>query len=109
MYSLEMLEHREIVQKEYVKLQTLVDVELEDSTFIWYSEPNFVYVTFDFFKRKRGREEDEEEEAKHRVVFKVEGSQSPPSFVPKSQINSEVQGSQISEPVNWSSESPQTP
>jgi hypothetical protein len=74
-------EQREKVQKEFIKLQVLVDAELEDSTFIWNPESKFVQITFDIFrKEKKTREKDEEEdikeEPKHSIVFKVEGSQS---------------------------------
>jgi hypothetical protein len=59
---------------------------LEDSTFIWHSEWNFVHVRYNIFRKdKRIREEDEEEEEeyikeepKHTVYFKVEGSESLP-------------------------------
>jgi hypothetical protein len=82
-------------------LQALVDAELEDSTFIWHPEINFVHVTLDIFRKekKSGEKDAEEENLKeehdHSVVFKVEGSQCPPSFVPGSQIDPEVQGSQM--------------
>jgi hypothetical protein len=78
-----------------------VDAELQDSTFIWHPESNFVHVTFNIFrKEKSSREEDaEEEDAKEEgVVFKVEGSQNLPSFVPVSQNNPEVQG--VCDPLN---------
>jgi hypothetical protein len=59
MFSLELLEQKEIVQEEYIKLQALVDVQLEDSTFIWHPESNYVDITADIFrKEKRTREED---------------------------------------------------
>jgi hypothetical protein len=50
---------------------------VEDGSFNWHRESNFVYLTLDIFKRKRAREEDEEEEeykkeeSRHRVMFKV--------------------------------------
>jgi hypothetical protein len=63
MFSEEVLKQREKVQKECIKLQTLVDAELDDSTFIWNPGSKFVQVTFDIFrKEKRTRKEDEEEE-----------------------------------------------
>jgi hypothetical protein len=43
---------------------------------------------------------------KNGVVLKVEGNQSPPSFVPYSMINS---GEQTPEHVSWGSESPKIP
>jgi hypothetical protein len=63
---------------------------MEDTTFIWHLESNFVLVTFDIFRKKRVREEEEEEEEEKkesRVIFKVEGSQYPPSFVRRSKID----------------------
>jgi hypothetical protein len=55
------------------------------------------------------KKEDVEDNEDTKIIFKVEGSQSHPSFVPGSQIDPEVQRSQTPEPVTWSSESPQIP
>jgi hypothetical protein len=111
MFSSELLAQREKFRKECKMLQALVDAELEESTFIWYPQSNYVHVTYEIFrKEKRIREEDAEEEEyveedakeepKHTVLFKVEGSQFPPSF---------VLGFQTPEPLTWLLESPQTP
>jgi hypothetical protein len=59
-----------------------VDAEMEDNTFIWHPESNFVHITLYIFrKQKRTREEDVEEEQNQVVLFEVRGLENPPSFL----------------------------
>jgi hypothetical protein len=73
-----------------------------DTTFIWCSDELDINIIPDVFrKEKRIREEnvaeddgeedeDVEVKPKQNVIFKVDGSQSPPSFVAESQTDSQV-------------------
>jgi hypothetical protein len=98
MFSSELTEQREVVRKECMKFQVIVNKELKDNTFIWHAESNYVHVTFDFFRTKKPREDyveedddDVEVKPKHSILFKVDRSQNSPSFIPESQTDSEVQ------------------
>jgi hypothetical protein len=58
-YSLELLEQLNKVEEECVKLQALVDDELEDINFMWCPDSQFVMFTSDvFLKQKRQKVED---------------------------------------------------
>jgi hypothetical protein len=74
------------VAKECIKLQGLIDEEMEDIVFMWCADKNYVNIITNIFrKQKRTREknveeeEEEEEEIevklKFNVIFKVDGSQ----------------------------------
>jgi hypothetical protein len=81
-FSLELLEQRKKVEKEWEKVQALVDNEIEDTTFIWCPDSNHLLITDDiFWKEKRIREEDVEDEENIPLILEVEDSQSFPSFV----------------------------
>jgi hypothetical protein len=83
------IKQTELVRKECLKLQELLDDEMLDKTFIWYADELEVNIIPDMFrKNKRTREEnvpnedneDDEDDVEvkpnHKVMFKVDGSQS---------------------------------
>jgi hypothetical protein len=90
-FSFEVLEQRAKVEKEYIKLQGLIDKESTKDSFLWCPDTNHVYITDDIF---RIREDDDENEDSIRVAFEVEGSQSSQSSVPVNTVILEVDGSQ---------------
>jgi hypothetical protein len=112
----EIFEQKNKVQEECRKLQALLDDKVLDTTFILCSDELDINIIPDVFRKEKSireenvAEDDEEEDEdfeikpKQNVIFKVDGSQSPPSFMPESQTDSEVQGSQPPEPVTWGSE-----
>jgi hypothetical protein len=79
----EIIEQTELLLKECMRLQELIDVEILDKTFIWYPNELEVNTILDIFrKEKRTREEnvaefddenkDVEVKPKHNVIFKVD-------------------------------------
>jgi hypothetical protein len=108
-FSSELLEQRIKVQKEYIKLQTLIDNKIPDTSFLWSPDSNWVNIIDDIFRKtKRIREIELEDvvgkncinirfqiddsecsqssDSPNGVVFEVEGTESPPSFVPYNSI-----------------------
>jgi hypothetical protein len=79
--KLEIFTQRERVEEELKKLQALVDNEVKDTTFTWYSDAQEALFTKDIFsKQKRVREEDVISEESQKVVLEVDGLQTSPSF-----------------------------
>jgi hypothetical protein len=115
-FTPKIFEQTDLVQEECRKLQALLNDKVPDTSFIWALDDMVIMLSDLFRKRKRTRkknvaeegEEDVEVKPKHNVIFKVDGSQTPQSFLPESLIDSKVQGSQTLEPVTWGSE-PQSP
>jgi hypothetical protein len=55
MFSAEVAEQRDLVEKQCIVLQTLIDSELEDTStsFLWCSNKKNIIITDDIFRRKR--------------------------------------------------------
>jgi hypothetical protein len=82
MFRLELLVQRKKVEEEYKKLQTLVDNELEDITFMSFPHSEYILFTNDIFqKQKRQRDEDIIGEQSQKLILEGEVSQSALSFV----------------------------
>jgi hypothetical protein len=48
-----LLEQREKVQEECVKLQVLIDEEMGNTTFMWYPDANYINITEDSFRKEK--------------------------------------------------------
>jgi hypothetical protein len=98
MFSLQLLEQRENVEQECIKLQGLVDEELEDSTFMWCPDSNYVHITQDIFRKSKRMREINPEDVIGKVCtnirFEVKGSESPHSPLPANIVILEVDSSQ---------------
>jgi hypothetical protein len=97
-FSEKFLEQREKVEKECRKLQTLIDKEMEDISFMWYSDSNNLSITEDIFRKtKRIRELNQENIIGNdciNIMFQVEGPESLQTSVPPNTVVLEVEGSQ---------------
>jgi hypothetical protein len=73
MYKLELFVQRNKVEKKYIKLQALVDNELEDIIFSWYPDTeNVLFPDEIFHKQKKQREKDVVGEQSQQVILEVE-------------------------------------
>jgi hypothetical protein len=82
MFSLELLEQKKTVEEEYTKLQSFIDDELEDTTFIYCPDSQYVLFISDIFgKQKRQMEKDVTTEQNQEVILEAKGSQWRSSFV----------------------------
>jgi hypothetical protein len=56
MFSWELLEQREKVQEELIKLQALVCKEVEDTSFLWCRDSIHIYIRDDIFPSQKESE-----------------------------------------------------
>jgi hypothetical protein len=117
MFSDEIIEQREKVEKESIVLQTLVDTQLEDTTtlFMWCSNKKKIIITDNLFRKKRRlrlvdnndeEEDDDDEQGYVKFKFDLEGPQNPKSSLPKKTMTFELERTSESEDVPHNSHMP---
>jgi hypothetical protein len=176
-FSSVLLKQKEKVEKECIKLQTLIDIKSSNASFMWLPDSNSVNIIDNIFHKTRRIREDEDDDdddddeddnhidddddedvlgnstvprnpkqifirkvgskktitpeivfPENGVVLEVEGSASPPTFVPYNYVNrkikihkhrkvvrddnvsdGDIRRSQTPEHVPWGSQSPEIP
>jgi hypothetical protein len=115
MFSEELLDQKEKTEQECEKLQTLIERESSNTSFIWNPDNNSINIVENFFqKTKRIREDEdddddgydnhhddddedndddelagtsESEDVPGKVIYEVKRNKSPPSFIPSNYVH----------------------
>jgi hypothetical protein len=88
------MEERNKVEREWIKLQALVDDEIPDTSFLWCADSNTLNITNDiFWKSKRIRELDPEDivgKDSINIRFEIDESENSDNSTPDSSVSPNV-------------------